>query len=137
MSTRIFLSGCQGRMGRVISEIVSKAADLEIVAGFDLTASSNGPFPVFDDPRQCVIEFDVLVDFSNPAALPVIFDFISQKRCPAVICTTGLDQKLEQKLQQLAKQAAIFKSANIICTILVYSCSLTIKFVIFRFSRIF
>lgn len=112
MLTRIFLSGCQGRMGRVITDIVSKAADLEIVAGSDLTASDNGPFPVYSNPSQCEVDFDVLIDFSNPAALPGIFQLIRQKHCPAVICTTGLDEKLEQELQQLSTQAAIFKSAN-------------------------
>ena len=112
MLTRIFLSGCRGRMGRVITDIVSKASDLEIVAGSDLTASSDGLFPVFENPNQCTIDFDVLIDFSNPAALPGVFQFIRQKSCPAVICTTGLDEKQEQDLQQLSTAAAIFKSAN-------------------------
>lgn len=112
MLTKIFLSGCRGRMGRVITEIVANAADMEIVAGSDLTASNDGPFPVFDDPNKFTADFDVLIDFSNPAALPGVFQLIRQKRCPAVICTTGLDENLELELQQLSTQAAVFKSAN-------------------------
>ncbi|HAL73842.1 MAG TPA: 4-hydroxy-tetrahydrodipicolinate reductase [Clostridiales bacterium] len=112
MALRIFLSGCCGRMGRVIADIAACSSDLEIVAGSDLVSAPGIPFPVYADPRSCPVEFDVLIDFSNPAALPAIYDLIRQRRCPAVICTTGLDENLENQLKALSTEAAIFKSAN-------------------------
>ena len=112
MALRIFLSGCQGRMGRVITDIAASSPDLEIVAGSDLASASGASYPVYADPRSCPIDFDVLIDFSNPAALPAVFELIEMRRCPAVICTTGLDETLDSQLQTLSKQVAIFKSAN-------------------------
>ncbi len=112
MAVKIFLSGCQGRMGRVITDIAAASEDLEIVAGSDLMPSTDGAFPVFADPRDCAVAFDVLVDFSNTAALPAVFGLIRQRQCPAVICTTGLDDTLLAELGQLATLAPIFKSAN-------------------------
>ena len=34
--TRIIMSGCSGRMGRVITDIVKEDSDAEIVAGIDV-----------------------------------------------------------------------------------------------------
>lgn len=112
MSLKIFLSGCQGRMGRVIAEIADCSADLEIIAGSDLVSAPGGKFPVYADPRSCPLDFDVLIDFSNPAALPALLELVRQRRCPAVICTTGLDEQLEGELRELSREVAIFKSAN-------------------------
>jgi 4-hydroxy-tetrahydrodipicolinate reductase len=111
MPVRLFLSGCLGRMGRVIEGIVSGSPDLVIVAGFDLTAGSAA-YPVYRDPSLCNETFDVVVDFSNPSALPALFAFIRERRVPAVICTTGLGQELQEQLLALSQEAAIFQSAN-------------------------
>jgi 4-hydroxy-tetrahydrodipicolinate reductase len=113
MPLNIFLSGCQGRMGRVISELAAGQPDsYRIVAGSDLKPSAAGAFPVFSDPRDCTVDFDILVDFSNSAALPAVFDLIRQRLCPAVICTTGLDEQLNEELRRLSTLVPIFKSAN-------------------------
>ncbi|HBP38427.1 MAG TPA: 4-hydroxy-tetrahydrodipicolinate reductase [Clostridiales bacterium] len=111
MCTRLFLNGCSGRMGRVICEIAASADDLSIVAGSDLQIEPAA-FPIYADPRDCREEFDVVVDFSNPSALPRLFALIRERRCPAVICTTGLDAVLKEELQQLSAVAPIFQSAN-------------------------
>ena len=112
MPVKIFLSGCHGRMGKVISDIVTASDDLVIVAGSDLAPVPGNPYPVFSDPRTCDVDFDVIIDFSNPSALPALFELIRQRRCPAVICTTGLDEALTAELKELDKTAPIFKSAN-------------------------
>ena len=46
---KIALSGCSGRMGRVISDIVSGRDGMEIVAGFDLRTEQYADFPVYKD----------------------------------------------------------------------------------------
>ena len=48
----IALSGCNGRMGHVVTDIVSKRSDMRIAAGFDLNAAKTGDFPVFADPFE-------------------------------------------------------------------------------------
>jgi 4-hydroxy-tetrahydrodipicolinate reductase len=111
MGARIFLSGCQGRMGRVIGEIAANTSDLTLVAGSDLKTGPSA-WPVYADPRDCREEFDVLIDFSNPSALPALFGLIRDRRCPSVICTTGLDAALSEELRLLAAVVPLFQSAN-------------------------
>jgi 4-hydroxy-tetrahydrodipicolinate reductase len=112
MAIRIFLSGCFGRMGRMIADIASGSGDTCIVAGFD-AVDGTAPFPVYKDPHQCLEEFDVLVDFSKTSDLPAIFDFIKLRRCPSVIGTTGLDDDLQKQLADLSKTTAVFQTANL------------------------
>ena len=46
---KIALSGCNGRMGRVITDICSKKENMKIVAGFDLYTEKLADYPVFAD----------------------------------------------------------------------------------------
>jgi 4-hydroxy-tetrahydrodipicolinate reductase len=112
MSVRLFLNGCNGRMGQVITDLVSDTDDLVIVAGSDISLGTPRSYPVFPDARDCTVDFDVIIDFSNPAALPALFDLIRRTRKPAVICTTGLPASQQEELDQLARESAIFVSAN-------------------------
>lgn len=112
MAIRIFLNGCNGRMGQVIAGLVKESPDLVIVAGSDLNQAVSQPFPVFAKAQACDVEFDVIIDFSNPAALPNLFELIRQTKKPAVICTTGLEDAQKNELAQLATQSAVFVSAN-------------------------
>ena len=109
---RVFLSGCLGRMGRTIASIAAASDDLRIVAGSDARIPEQHDFPVFTHPVDCDIPFDVLIDFSSPAALPGLIDLIRARHCPAVICTTGLSDQQKAELDTLAAVAPIFISAN-------------------------
>ena len=112
MPLKIFLSGCHGRMGKVIGGIAAAAEDLCIVAGSDLAPGPDAPYPVFSDPRDCSLEFDVIIDFSNPAALPALFELVRRRRAPIVLCTTGLNAALEAEMLKLSETAPVFQSAN-------------------------
>lgn len=112
MAIRIFMSGCNGRMGQVISQLAKESTDLEIVAGYDQNQSVQQAFPVFSRASECTVDFDVIIDFSNPAALPNLFELIRTSGKPAVICTTGLDEALKAELDSLSQTNAIFVSAN-------------------------
>lgn len=112
MALRILLSGCNGRMGHVIRNLAAEAPDLEVVAGYDLISGEQSAFPVYTRATDCREDFDVIIDFSNPAALPGLFELIRQTGKPAVICTTGLGPELKDELNQLAATSAIFESGN-------------------------
>jgi len=112
MAIRVFLNGCNGRMGQVISGLAKESQDLEIVAGSDLNQAVTQSFPVFANAQDCDVEFDVIIDFSNPAALPNLFELIRRTQKPAVICTTGLEESQKKELDGLAQASAIFVSAN-------------------------
>ena len=65
---KIALSGCCGRMGHVINDIVSGREGMEIVAGFDINTVQYADFPIFADPFEFTGECDVIIDFSNAAS---------------------------------------------------------------------
>lgn len=110
--TQLFLNGCNGRMGQQISLIVQMMEGLEIVAGSDLDTNSDFGYPVYENPSDCRETFDVLIDFSNPAAIPRLVEFIRARKCPSVICTTGLDEGHKKLLHELSETAPVFISAN-------------------------
>ena len=54
--TRIIMNGANGHMGQVITQIVSKDADCEIVAGIDPYTDKKNEYPVFASPdRKSVV----------------------------------------------------------------------------------
>ena len=105
------MHGCNGKMGKVICDLVNKDADAEIVAGIDI-AGANAPFPVFTDIKDCNVEADAIIDFTTASAVPAVIDYAVEKNIPAVICTTGLSDETMDMLKKASEKVAMFKSAN-------------------------
>ena len=94
---KIIMHGCNGHMGQVISDLVAKDANAEIVAGIDIADKGNTTYPVFTDIKACQTEADVLIDFSSAKAADALLDYCTERNLPVVLCTTGLSE------EQLAK----------------------------------
>lgn len=109
--TKIIMHGCNGRMGRVIADIVKADQDSEIVAGIDI-AESEMEFPVFTDIEACDIAADVIIDFSSPKALDSLLKYAEKKALPIVLCTTGFTSEQLDQIREHSQKAAILKSAN-------------------------
>ena len=109
---RLILSGCNGRMGRVVEHICAAQPDLEIAAGFDLLGTGDRDFPVYSSPADCKEQADALIDFSSPAALPALLEFCVERRIPAVLATTGYSEEQLAAIDQAAQVIPIFRSAN-------------------------
>ena len=109
---RLILSGCNGRMGRVVEHICAAQPDLEIAAGFDLLGPGDRDFPVYSSPADCKEQADALIDFSSPAALPALLEFCVERRIPAVLATTGYSEEQLAAIDQAAQIIPIFRSAN-------------------------
>lgn len=112
----ILLSGCAGKMGKVITAAVEKCDDLQIVGGIDLFTDCGADYPVFASPAEITTEVlnatDVIVDFSNPSALPGLIEFAVKASKPAVIATTGLDEARISLLRSASVKIPVFFSAN-------------------------
>lgn len=72
---RIVLSGCNGKMGRMIASCVKGRDDCTVVAGIDVSGEVLDAFPVFTSPAGCQVEADVIIDFSHPSALAPLLDY--------------------------------------------------------------
>ncbi len=109
---RIILSGCNGKMGRVITDIVNKRDDAAIVAGVDLDISQNGPFPVFNSFDDITVPADVIIDFSHPSVLNNLLDFAGKNNLPLVIATTGFTDDQIKQINKAAETIPVFFSFN-------------------------
>lgn len=109
---RIIMNGCNGHMGRVISELAAKDTDTEIVAGVDIADAGIYSYPVFTDITACDVEADVMIDFSSAKATDGVLDYCAGKKLPLVLCTTGLSEEQLEKVQKTAEKTAVLRSAN-------------------------
>ena len=106
------MHGCNGHMGKVISELVAKDDAIEIVAGIDLNTEENFGYPVFANIIDCDVEADAIIDFSVAVAVDALLDFVKEKGIPVVLCTTGLSDEQLAKVEEVSKDVAVLKSAN-------------------------
>ena len=109
---KMIMHGCNGKMGQVITKIVKEDANAEIVAGIDKYMGIPNEYPVFESIEKCDVEADVVIDFSNAAAVDGLLDYCVEKQVPVVLCTTGLSEEQLGKVQEASKKVAVLKSAN-------------------------
>ena len=110
--TRILMHGCNGKMGRMITELVKNDDSAVITAGVDTYTGIPNDYPVFESISQCDAEADVVIDFSNAGAVDGLLDYCAEKKLPVVLCTTGLSEEQLQKVEKTSEKTAVLKSAN-------------------------
>ena len=109
---KAIMNGCNGRMGRFITDICAKDEGIEIVAGVDLYDGISNTYPVFTSIADCDVEADVIIDFSNAAGVAALVDYAVAKQIPVVLCTTGISEETMEKVTAAYEKVAILKSAN-------------------------
>ena len=109
---RIIMHGCNGKMGQVITRLAAEDGNCQIVAGIDTFRGIENTYPVFDNLKDCDVEADVVIDFSNAKAVDGLLEACCEKKLPVVLCTTGLSEEQLQKVEDAAKETAVLKSAN-------------------------
>ena len=108
---KIINSGCNGKMGHVVQAMCAADPEVTIVAGFG-TRQTALEYPVYTNPANFTGEADVLIDFSNPAALDNLLAFCVERKIPAVIATTGFSPEQLAQIEEASKSVPIFRSAN-------------------------
>lgn len=109
---KILLSGCNGRMGRCISELCADRSDMTVAAGIDLDTTKRYGYPVYANPIEYNGPADALVDFSSARQLESLLAFCVARRLPLVIATTGLSEEQAAELETAAESIPVFRSAN-------------------------
>lgn len=109
----VLLSGCNGKMGQVITRLAENFSGLKIAGGFDINNNINNPYPVFTSLEECNVKGDVIVDFSNPKAFGGLIQFAQDRNIPIVMCTTGLSSEQTYVLKnEVSRNIPVFFSAN-------------------------
>lgn len=109
---KMIIHGCNGKMGQVLTQLAKEDGNIEVAAGIDTYTGINNDYPVFSSLDACDVPADVVVDFSSAAAVDVLLDTCKAKKLPVVLCTTGLSEEQLQKAEELAKETAVLRSAN-------------------------
>ncbi len=110
--TKVMMHGCNGKMGQMITGLCAEDDGIEIVAGIDAYTEKENTYPVFKDIFDCDVNVDVVIDFSNAAAVDRLLDYCVEKQIPCVLCSTGLSPEQLEKVKEASKKVAILKSAN-------------------------
>lgn len=109
---KVVMHGCNGRMGQVISKLMEQDSQTTIVAGVDPFDDGHNGYPVFSSMKECNVDADVVVDFSNMKAVDGLLDVCVERNIPVVLCTTGLTKEQLDKVQASSEKVAILRAAN-------------------------
>ena len=115
---KLILCGCNGYMGRVVTDLVSedtkieKDTQIEIVAGIDVDTQQHSKYPVYTDPKDFTGDADVVLDFSNPSALEGLIDYCTAKKIPLILCATGYSPEQLKDIEKASGQIPVFRSGN-------------------------
>jgi 4-hydroxy-tetrahydrodipicolinate reductase len=92
-------------------ELIDEASDMQVSAGIDRTIHDHYTFPQYTEFGDNV-SGDVIIDFSHFSVVPSILDFSEKTGIPAVICTTGLTEDIINRINEVSKKTALFRSGN-------------------------
>ncbi|MBY5987012.1 4-hydroxy-tetrahydrodipicolinate reductase [Roseovarius atlanticus] len=121
----IVVTGASGRMGRMLTEIVTASDRAKLVGalerpghawiGRDLGEAMGGAangVTVSDDPLDTISRAHAILDFTAPAATVDFAALAAQARCVHVIGTTGFADDDLAKLDAAARHATIIRAGN-------------------------
>lgn len=106
------MRGCNGKMGRAITEIVKADENAEISAGIDIFDDGHNSYPVFKTLEECDVQADVIIDFTAASEADELLDYCEKTGVPAVICTTGLSNEQVERINEVSGKTALLRSAN-------------------------
>jgi 4-hydroxy-tetrahydrodipicolinate reductase len=122
---RLVVVGAGGRMGRVLTRVITETEGADVVAavdreGTDVLGRDVGELAgvgelgvqVTDDPLTAFAKADGVLDFTAPAASLWFAELAAQARIVHVIGTTGWAEGEDKPLLAAARHARIIKSGN-------------------------
>lgn len=110
--TNVVISGCCGKMGRVINDIISNRSDTKVIAGIDKVCEKYSDFTVVSKPSELSCKPDVIIDFSHPSALDGLLEYAKTNGTALVLASTGYSDEETAKIKSAASEIPIFFTAN-------------------------
>jgi len=93
---RVIIGGSEGRMGRIIQEMISKSSDIEVAFGFDPKKADLKSFAdILKLKGSSEKTVDVYVDFTSPGAVIPNVEQASKVGIDSLIGTTGWYDRLD------------------------------------------
>ena len=76
---RVALNGANGRMCRVIYDLIQKREDCKVVVGFDINDTPYADFPIYKNREEFDGEIDVIIDFSHVNGVREVLDYAAPR----------------------------------------------------------
>ena len=92
-----------GRMGKLIQEVIGETDGIYVAEVVDDTCPEK---------FKSAPAYDVVMDFSAPASLPGVCDYVTRTGAALVSGTTGYSEKELEMVKALSAHAAVIHSAN-------------------------
>ena len=111
---KVAVAGYAGRMGSAVVDAVTAADDMVVACGID-PALKDAAFPVFSNINDAIdsVEFDVLVDFTQPDVVAGNVEKALAAGRNCVVGTTGLSNEvLEGLAEKAVDDACLFVAPN-------------------------
>ena len=109
---KVLISGYNGKMGHVVTNLVEQSEDFSVFGGFDRNVPENEKYKIYTDISEIENRADVIIDFSLPQATLSILDYAVSKNVPMVIATTGFTDEETDRIKDASKKIPIFKASN-------------------------
>lgn len=109
----ILLNGCNGNMGKALSEHIKGSSIFNLKYGID---KNN-----VDLLGKITQKPDVIIDFSTTDATFSSLNYAVKELVPIVIATTGFSKEEENKIIEYSEAIPIFKSSNMSYGINIFS----------------
>lgn len=115
-SMKIGISGINGRIGNVLTEILTRKearySDLELIVGLDREMGHSGDVPVTNDYDDFLVQADMVIDFSLPDNLVVLAEKARESKTSIVSGTTGLSSDQITAVRAAAQHVPILHAGN-------------------------
>ena len=114
----VCISGARGRMGRMLTELVLAADDLELCAALErpghpeLGMLLGGRVKLSDKAEAGIQKSGVLLDFSLPAAVIEHLQIAVEQRKPVVTGATGFTPEQKKKIEEASSEVAVVFASN-------------------------
>jgi 4-hydroxy-tetrahydrodipicolinate reductase len=125
MTLKLAIAGAGGRMGRVLTRIVTETTGCEIAGGLEAKGSPHiGTdmgllsgiaalnVKISDDASAVMMAVDGIIDFTVPAATLALLQHTTEHQKIHVIGTTGIDEAGDIAIREAAKSTVIMKTGN-------------------------
>lgn len=111
---KILLHGCNGKMGQVMTRVLSGDPDMEVICGVDAVPDKiMNSYPVFGNLNDVAnIDVDLVIDFSFHTSIDSILEYGQRKSVPLLICTTGFTSDEMSSIIEASESIPILHSPN-------------------------
>ena len=106
---KIIVNGAAGRMGSEVCRMADEGARGACIAA---RVDRFGSGDVLHSIAEVTADADVIIDFSHHSAVSELCEYVKKTSLPIVLATTGHTDEELAKINEMAKVAPVFFSAN-------------------------